>query len=126
MPQLLHARLSPEQTRILAQMAPERVALAHGRQVRVNYENHKAPWIASRLQDFFGMKEAPHIAGGRVPLVLHLLAPNQRAIQITTDLSGFWARHYASIRRELGRRYPRHAWPEDPLKPTGAKSAAKP
>ena len=113
--QVLRARLSSEQARALAQMAPERVALARGRMVRINYERLKSPWIASRLQDFFGMKEAPRIAGGRVPLVLHLLAPNGRAVQVTTDLNGFWTRHYAQIRRELGRRYPRHAWPENPL-----------
>jgi len=115
--QVLRARLTPEQARALAKMAPERVALAHGRMVRVNYERLKSPWVASRLQDFFGMKEAPRIAGGRVPLVLHLLAPNGRAVQVTTDLDGFWVRHYAQIRRELGRRYPRHAWPENPLAP---------
>lgn len=121
--QVLRARLNAEQTRMLAKMAPERVALARGRQqqqqqqVRVNYERDKTPWIASRLQDFFGMKEAPQIAGGRVPLVLHLLAPNGRAVQVTTDLNGFWTRHYAPIRRELCRRYPRHAWPENPLTP---------
>ena len=56
----------------------------------------------------------PSVAGGRVPLVLHLLAPNQRAVQVTTDLAGFWDRHYPALRRELMRRYPRHAWPEDP------------
>lgn len=113
--QVLRARLNQEQTRMLAQMAPERVALRQGRQVSVNYERDKPPWIASRLQDFFGMKETPRVAGGRVPLVLHLLAPNNRAVQVTTDLDGFWARHYAAIRRELSRRYPRHAWPENPL-----------
>ncbi|HYG10309.1 MAG TPA: ATP-dependent helicase HrpB [Pyrinomonadaceae bacterium] len=115
--QVLRERLSPEQARMLAQMAPERATLARGRMVRINYERLKSPWIASRLQDFFGMKEAPRIAGGRVPLVLHLLAPNGRAVQVTTDLDGFWVRHYAQIRRELGRRYPRHAWPENPLAP---------
>ena len=60
------------------------------------------------------MATGPAVARGRVPLVLHLLAPNQRAVQITTDLAGFWERHYPAIRRELARRYPRHAWPEDP------------
>jgi ATP-dependent helicase HrpB len=115
--QVLRARLTPEQARLLAKLAPERVALAHGRMVRINYERLKAPWIASRLQDFFGMQEAPRIAGGRVPLVLHLLAPNGRAVQVTTDLDGFWVRHYAQIRRELARRYPRHAWPDNPLAP---------
>ena len=61
------------------------------------------------------MREGPTLARGRVPLVLHLLAPNQRAVQVTQDLAGFWSRHYPALRRELGRRYPRHAWPEDPL-----------
>lgn len=115
--ELLRARLSPEQLRLLEKMAPERVTLAgSGRKVRVNYERAKPPWIASRLQDFFGMSDGPRVAGGRVPLVLHLLAPNQRPVQVTTDLTGFWQRHYPEIRRQLSRRYPRHAWPEEPLK----------
>ena len=58
------------------------------------------------------MKETPRVAGGRVALVVHLLAPNQRPVQITDDLAGFWIRHYSAIRRELSRRYPKHAWPE--------------
>jgi len=81
--------------------------------VRVRYAKGQPPWIESRLQDFFGMKEGPRVAGGRVPLTLHLLAPNQRAVQVTSDLAGFWERHYPSVRKELSRRYPRHAWPED-------------
>jgi ATP-dependent helicase HrpB len=112
----LRARLSPEQSRLLAQMAPERVTLAGGRQARVSYEAGREPFIASRLQDFFGMREGPRLAGGRVRVVLHLLAPNQRPVQVTTDLAGFWEREYPRVRRELGRRYPRHAWPEDPLR----------
>ncbi|MDT7602796.1 MAG: ATP-dependent helicase HrpB, partial [Acidobacteriota bacterium] len=115
----LRGRLSAEQSRLLAKGAPERVALASGRQARVNYERGKPPWIASRLQDFFGMRESPRIANGRVALVLHLLAPNQRAVQVTTDLAGFWSRHYPQVRRELSRRYPRHDWREDPM--TAAK-----
>jgi ATP-dependent helicase HrpB len=111
---MLRRRLTPAQARLLAQMAPERVPLGR-RQVRVNYESGKEPWIAARLQDFFGMMTGPRIADGRVPLVLHLLAPNQRPVQVTTDLAGFWARIYPQARRELSRRYPRHAWPENPL-----------
>jgi ATP-dependent helicase HrpB len=111
----LRRMLSPEQARLLAQMAPERVTLARGRQVRVGYEQGQAPYVASRLQDFFGLREGPRVAGGRVAVVLQLLAPNQRPVQVTTDLAGFWSRHYPQVRRELGRRYPRHAWPEDPL-----------
>jgi ATP-dependent helicase HrpB len=99
--------------RLLEQVAPERVRLAGGRQASVNYPPGHPPWIASRLQDFFGMREAPRVAGG-VPLVVHLLAPNQRPVQITSDLAGFWERHYPRVRRELHRRYPRHRWPENP------------
>ena len=63
------------------------------------------------------MKEGPKL-GGRVPLVLHLLAPNGRAQQVTTDLAGFWSRHYPAVRKELMRHYPRHSWAEDPLTAT--------
>jgi ATP-dependent helicase HrpB len=99
----------------IEQLAPSRIRLPNGRNVRVNYEAGKPPWIASRLQDFFGMKETPRIAGGTVPLVVHLLAPNQRPVQMTADLSGFWSRLYPQVRRELSRRYPKHSWPENPL-----------
>ena len=111
----LRRRLSADELQLLARLAPERVRLARGREVRVNYEDENPPWIASRLQDFFGMREGPKVGGGRVALVLHLLAPSQRPVQVTTDLAGFWERHYQSVRRELSRRYPRHAWPADPL-----------
>jgi ATP-dependent helicase HrpB len=110
---LLHG-LEPRARAALERLAPERMTLPGGRTARIHYEAGKSPWVESRLQDFFGMAAGPVIAAGRVPLVLHLLAPNQRAVQVTTDLAGFWDRHYPSIRRELMRRYPRHAWPEDP------------
>lgn len=95
-------------------LAPERLKLPGGRTVQIHYEPGKPPWAESFLQDFFGMAEGPKLARGRVPLVLHLLAPNRRAVQVSTDLAGFWARHYPALRKELGRRYPRHSWPEDP------------
>jgi len=98
----------------LERMAPTHVQLPGGRRLAVNYEPGKPPWVASRLQDFFGLARGPTIAGGRVPVVLHLLAPNGRAEQVTTDLAGFWDRHYPDLRRSLMRRYPRHPWPDDP------------
>lgn len=113
--QLLTSRLNSDQQRALREHAPMSVQLAQGRQVDVQYEAGKPPWIASRLQDFFGMSTGPAICRSRLPLTLHLLAPNRRAVQITSDLSGFWERHYPAIRKELRRRYPRHAWSEDPL-----------
>jgi ATP-dependent helicase HrpB len=97
----------------LNDIAPERLPLK-GRHVRVNYVPGQPPWIASRLQDFFGLQETPRIARGQVPVVAHLLAPNQRPVQMTTDLAGFWDRLYPQVRRELSRRYPRHSWPENP------------
>ena len=97
----------------LAADAPMAVILPGGRSVRVNYQPDQPPWIESRLQDFFGMEMGPAIAGGRVPLTLHLLAPNGRAVQVTRDLDSFWRQHYPALRRELSRRYPRHSWPED-------------
>jgi len=99
----------------LDRIAPARIRLPGGRQVKVHYERGKPPWIASRLQDFFGMTETPRLANGKVPVVAHLLAPNQRAVQTTADLAGFWQRLYPQLRRELGRRYPKHAWPEQPV-----------
>jgi ATP-dependent helicase HrpB len=101
--------------RALDDIAPARLRLPGGRHAKVHYESGKTPWVASRLQDFFGITESPRVGRDRVPLVIHLLAPNQRAVQTTTDLAGFWTRLYPQLRKELGRRYPRHAWPENPV-----------
>ncbi len=116
--------LGHEHRPTLDRLAPEAVSLPGRKRVPVSYEADRPPWIASRLQDFFGMEDGPRVADGRVPLVLHLLAPNRRAVQVTTDLRGFWERAYQEQRRALMRRYSRHAWPEDPAhaeppKPSG-------
>jgi ATP-dependent helicase HrpB len=100
--------------RRLHEIAPPMIRLQKGRQTKVHYERGKPPWIASRLQDFFGMRDTPRIGPNKTPVVVHLLAPNQRAVQTTTDLAGFWERLYPQVRRELMRRYPKHAWPERP------------
>lgn len=112
----LRASLGAEPCRLLESWAPDTVALPR-RRVKVHY-GEGAPWVESRLQDFLGLKAGPRVAGGAVPLVLHLLAPNGRAVQVTTDLAGFWQRAYQELRPQLSRRYPRHAWPQDPLQPT--------
>jgi len=104
----------PAQRRALDRLAPESIGLPGRKRVPVHYQPDRPPWIESRLQDFFGLVAGPAIADGAVPLVLHLLAPNGRAVQVTSDLARFWEVHYPSIRRELARRYPRHAWPESP------------
>jgi ATP-dependent helicase HrpB len=115
---LAEEALPREARTALARHLPERLELPSGRSAPITYRPGQAPSVASRLQDFFGMKRGPALAGGRVPLVLELLAPNQRAVQITSDLEGFWKNHYPTLAKELRRRYPKHAWPDDPLTAT--------
>lgn len=98
----------------LQELAPGTLKLKHGRPLPVHYEAGKPPWIASRMQDFFGMREGPRIGPDRTPVVMHLLGPNNRAVQTTADLRGFWERLYPEVRRGLMRRYPKHNWPEKP------------
>ena len=100
--------------RRLDEIAPARIRLQNGCQTKVHYERGKPPWIASRLQNFFGMLDTPRIGPERTPVVVHLLAPNQRSVQTTSDLGGFWERLYPQVRRQLMRRYPKHHWPERP------------
>jgi ATP-dependent helicase HrpB len=100
--------------RLINEVAPTHVQLPTGRRARIEYHDGQPPSVASRLQDFFGMRETPTVARGAVPLVVQLLAPNHRPVQVTTDLVSFWKNLYPQVRRELSRRYPRHAWPESP------------
>lgn len=109
----LLATLGSPQLATLRRLAPDEIELPGGRRLTIHYEPDKPPWTQSRLQDFFGLAATPTVCGGRVPVVLHLLAPNRRAVQVTSDLAGFWQRHYPELRRQLQRRYPKHAWPED-------------
>jgi ATP-dependent helicase HrpB len=122
---VLRRALGAEAAARVEALAPESVRLTAARSARIHYEadTAKAPWIESYLQDFFGVEETPRIGGGRVALVLHLLAPNRRAVQVTQDLEGFWERHYPGIRKEMARKYPRQAWPESPRGPNAPDEA---
>ena len=111
---LAHARWPALRSR-LAREAPEHITLPCGRKAEIDYGAAAGPSVKARIQELYGCRELPRLAAGRVPLVLELLGPNQRPVQITTELEGFWTRSYPGIRAELKRRYPRHAWPEDPL-----------
>ncbi|WP_272868246.1 ATP-dependent helicase C-terminal domain-containing protein, partial [Mangrovactinospora gilvigrisea] len=95
-------------------LAPERVAVPSGSRVRVEYGGDGRPFLAVKLQEVFGWEEAPALAGGRVPLTLHLLSPAGRVVAVTGDLRSFWGDGYQAVRRDLRGRYPKHAWPEDP------------
>ncbi len=106
--------LSDAQRAALDAYAPERIHLPNGQHPKVTYEPGKDPWIALRVRDLFGVWQTPVIAGGRVPVLVHILAPNQRPWQMTRDLAGFWAGGYAQMKKELAGRYPKHPWPDDP------------
>lgn len=116
--QLVEGLLNHQQRRILDEHAPQTITLPTGREVFLQYEPGKPPILAARIQEFFGWQATPLLAGGRVPLTLHLLAPNQRCQQITEDLASFWKNTYPIVRKELRGRYPKHSWPENPLEST--------
>ncbi|HKX08404.1 MAG TPA: ATP-dependent helicase HrpB [Stellaceae bacterium] len=111
----LKAMLSWEQQRRLDMLAPTHVAVPSGSRVPIDYGNGEAPILAVRLQEMFGLATTPAVGDGRVPLLLHLLSPAGRPLQVTRDLRGFWAMGYAGVRAEMRGRYPKHFWPDDPL-----------
>jgi ATP-dependent helicase HrpB len=94
--------------------APERLEVPSGSRIAVDYSDPARPVLAARIQELFGLAETPRLAGGRVPVLMHLLAPNRRPQQVTHDLASFWKNTYPQVRKELAGRYPKHAWPEDP------------
>jgi ATP-dependent helicase HrpB len=93
---------------------PERIEVPSGSRIAIQYERGRPPILAVRIQEVFGLLETPRIARGRVPVLMHLLAPNMRVAQVTDDLASFWANTYELVRKDLRARYPKHAWPEDP------------
>jgi ATP-dependent helicase HrpB len=115
----LEGTLTWEQRETFRREAPERLTIPGGRSVPLTYEEGRPPVLAARIQQLFGLAETPRIAAGRVPVLLHLLAPNGRPQQVTQDLKSFWATTYREVRKELQGRYPKHAWPEDPWKAGG-------
>jgi ATP-dependent helicase HrpB len=111
----INANLTYEQTTALTKEAPEQFKLTGGRFAKLQYEPGKPPILPARIQELFGFSQTPSIARSRVPLMLHILAPNYRVQQITHDLAGFWKNTYPDLKKELKGRYPKHKWPDDPL-----------
>ncbi|HEX3356087.1 MAG TPA: ATP-dependent helicase HrpB [Tepidisphaeraceae bacterium] len=112
---LLKSQLAYPMDRLLETEAPETIVVPTGNHIRLEYSTTDTVVLAVRLQELFGLLETPRIARGRVPVVLHLLGPNYRPVQVTDDLRSFWSRTYPQVRKDLRARYPKHAWPEDPL-----------
>ncbi len=112
---VLKSRLTYAQNQKLDELVPEALVVPSGNKVRLAYAPGSSPVLAVRLQEMFGCAETPRVAAGRVPVLLHLLGPNHRPVQITADLKSFWSSTYFQVRKDLRSRYPRHPWPDDPL-----------
>ena len=107
------------------ELAPERIEVPTGSRIALDYSDPAKPVLAVRLQEIFGLNETPRIAGGRVPVVMHLLSPAYRPMQVTTDLASFWKSGYFDVRKDLRGRYPKHHWPEDPLSAAPVRGAKR-
>lgn len=123
---LLEGLLSHQQLQTLDREAPERLTVPSGSQIRLRYEPGRPPVLAARIQELFGLAATPRLAGGRAPVLVHLLAPSYRPQQVTSDLASFWRTTYLEVRKELAGRYPKHAWPDDPLHAAAVKGPRRP
>ncbi len=114
--QALRARLGWDRERALDSLAPTHLTVPSGSRIRIDYLDDSAPAVAVRLQEVFGLATTPRLGNGRVPITFKLLSPAHRPVQVTRDLESFWARGYAQVRKDLRGRYPKHHWPDDPLR----------
>ena len=103
--------------------APTHFTAPSGSSVPIDYGAEQGPKLAIRVQELFGLDRHPTVAGGRVPLLLELLSPAHRPVQLTRDLPGFWRGSYAAVKTEMRGRYPRHPWPDDPLRAPATRRA---
>lgn len=113
---VLAARLTPAQKRQLDRQVPPYLLVPSGSRIAISYPGQGSPILAVKLQELFGLTETPRIGDGRVPVTIHLLSPAARPLAITQDLRSFWQNTYPEIRKQLRARYPKHPWPEDPLR----------
>ena len=118
--------LDHRQRRLLEEQAPTHVMVPSGSSIRVDYADGEVPVLRVRLQEMFGLADTPRLAQGKVPVMLHLLSPAQRPVQVTRDLKGFWQRTWPEVKKELKGRYPKHQWPDDPLQAPASRSGRKP
>ncbi|QDU23199.1 ATP-dependent RNA helicase [Urbifossiella limnaea] len=122
---LMRGQLTFDQQRALDREAPDRLEVPSGSHIALQYEEGRPPVLAARIQELFGLTETPRVGGGRVKVLLHLLAPNHRPQQVTDDLASFWKTGYPLVRKELRGRYPKHSWPDDPLTAEAVRGARR-
>jgi ATP-dependent helicase HrpB len=115
LPAALNGMLDKSQRDMLNTLLPTHIRVPTGSQIAIDYQVEGGPVLAVKLQELFGLTETPRLAGGRVPLTIHLLSPARRPVAVTADLASFWQQGYPQVRKELRGRYPKHPWPEDPL-----------
>jgi len=113
------------QRQTLDRLAPAELEVPSGSHINLDYSDPAAPVLAVKLQELFGLTETPAVAGGRVPLLLHLLSPGGRPAQVTRDLRSFWEKGYFEVRKDLKGRYPRHPWPDKPMEHIPTKLTKK-
>ncbi|MCG8494266.1 MAG: hypothetical protein MI743_21840, partial [Sneathiellales bacterium] len=112
---ILKSNLSWDQQQRLDEFAPPFVTVPTGSKIRLDYSNPDIPVLPVRLQEMFGQEAVDAVAGGQIPLTVHLLSPAGRPAQITKDLKGFWENSYEAVKKDLRGQYPKHYWPDDPL-----------
>jgi ATP-dependent helicase HrpB len=123
---ILSSTLSYEQKNRLDKLLPEKINVPSGSSIKIKYnEDGSPPVLAVRLQEIFGMFETPTVCDGKIKLMIHLLSPAYRPVQVTQDLMSFWKNTYAEVRKELRMRYPKHSWPEDPFTAVAVRGAKK-
>ncbi|MFT5698157.1 MAG: ATP-dependent helicase HrpB [Desulforhopalus sp.] len=123
--EILSTQLDYKLQQRLQRDAPEYFQVPSGSMIRINYDKSNPPILAVRVQELFGLTETPSICGGRITLLLHLLSPARRPIQITSDLKGFWENSYHDVKKDLKGRYPKHFWPDNPACASATKTTKK-
>jgi len=112
--------------RELERLAPERLMVPSGSRVRLDYAGGEIPVLAAKLQELFGLADTPRLAGGRVPVLIHLLSPAGRPLAVTQNLRSFWDTVYPEVRKEMRGRYPKHPWPDDPWSAPATRRTKRP
>ena len=123
---ILEGALNVNDLMAMRQLAPEKFEVPSGSHITINYSDPLQPAVSVRLQELFGLKKTPSLAGGRVPLLMDILSPAMRTVQKTRDLESFWKESYFLVRKDMRGRYPKHDWPEDPTAAIAHRGVRRP